>query len=150
MTDAAKRFATTLEHVLEIDASPETVFSLWTTEAGLCSWWGTKAEVDARPGGALRVCLEGGPIMIGRYVAVDAPHWIVFTFGWETAPPEGELPPGSTRVEITIEATATGSRITLRHHDLPPDHFTNHARGWSHFFGDRFVGAAFAGMNHER
>jgi uncharacterized protein YndB with AHSA1/START domain len=143
VTDASARFTTTLEHVLEIDASPDTVFSMWTTAAGLCSWWGATAEVDPRPGGALRVCLEGGPIMRGEYLALEAPHRIVFNFGWETPPPEGELPPGSTRVEVTIEATATGSRVTLRHHDLPLEHFGNHARGWTHFFGDRLATAVF-------
>ena len=142
MTDELSGFTTMLEHVVEIGASPETVFAMWTTAAGLCSWWGATAQVDARPGGAIRVCLEGGPIMCGEYLTLDAPHRIVFTFGWETAPPDGELPPGSTRVEVTIEPTATGSRVTLRHRDLPLDHLANHARGWAHFLGDRLAAVA--------
>jgi|SRR5688572_1268738 len=144
MTDASSRFTTTLEHVLEIEASPETVFAMWTTAAGLCAWWGATAEADPRPGGLIRVRLEGGPIMSGEYLTLESPHRVVFTFGWETAPAEGELSPGSTRVEVSIEATSTGSRVTLRHHDLPVEHFGNHARGWTHFFGDRFVKAVFS------
>jgi uncharacterized protein YndB with AHSA1/START domain len=142
MTDGSSRFTTTLEHVLEIDASPDTVFELWTTAAGLCSWWGATAEVDPRPGGVIRVRLEGGPMMSGEYLTLEYPHRVVFTFGWETAPAEGELSPGSTRVEVSIERTSTGSRVTLRHHDLPVEHFGNHARGWTYFFGDRFTTAA--------
>lgn len=152
MTDAHSGFATTLEHVLDIDASPETVFAMWTTVAGLCAWWGATAEADPRPGGVIRVCIEGGPVMRGEYLMLEPPLRIVFTFGWETAPAEGELPPGSTRVEVGIEATTTGSRVTLRHHDLPLEHFGNHARGWTHFFGDRFVTAACSArsQSHER
>lgn len=135
MTDRALVSAT-VEHSLEVDASPESVFALWTTSAGLSSWWGASAEVDPRPGGVIRVCLASGPVMSGEYVVVDPPNRIVFTFGWETPPPDGALPPGSTTVHVTISRRPGGSVLTLRHGGLPVEHIGNHARGWMHFLGE--------------
>ena len=80
----------------KIDTSPETVFAMWTTAAGLCAWWSATADVDPRSGAAIRICIDGGPIMSGEYLTLKVPHRNVFTFGWETALAEGELPPGSS------------------------------------------------------
>ena len=121
-----------LEHIIEIAAPPEHVYGLWTTPSGLASWWAASAEVDARPGGVIRVDL-GGPVMVGSYVVLDPPHHVRFTFGWETDAPDGPLPAGSTTVDVTIEAIEAGSQVTLRHFGLPVAHRTNHERGWNHF-----------------
>lgn len=126
---------TTLEHVVDIEASPPTVFELWTTEDGLRAWWANDATVDARPGGALRVDIDGEHIMVGEFLELAAPHLIRFTFGWEHDRPE----PGSTEVVVAIEAVDGGSRLRLRHHGLPVDRLEAHARGWQHFLGERLA-----------
>jgi len=39
--------------------------------------------------------------------------------------------PGSTRVVVTLEAENGGTRVLLRHHDLPDDaQRDRHGRGW--------------------
>jgi uncharacterized protein YndB with AHSA1/START domain len=121
-----------LEHVLEIDAAPDVVYSMWTTVEGLCSWWGVAAEVDARPGGSIRVDI-GGPMMLGHYLVLEPPRHVAFTFGWQPDPPDGPLPPDSTRVDIDIEAIESGSRMTLRHSGFPPGNVSGHRDGWAHF-----------------
>lgn len=125
-----------LEHSIAIAASAETVYALWTTSDGLASWWGTSAEVDPRPGGAVRVLLDGGPVMRGEFVELDPPRRVVFTFGWEVAPPEGEVLPGSTTVEVDIAPSESGVLLTLRHSGLPEAQRDGHRGGWAHFLGE--------------
>jgi hypothetical protein len=61
----------------------------------------------------------------------------VFTFGWEA----GEPGPGSTSVDVRIEAHGDGSRLVLRHDGLPTDFVASHVAGWTHFLGERLVAA---------
>jgi hypothetical protein len=62
-----------------LDAPPDRVFRAWTDPEGLARWWGPKGftnplcEVDARPGGAIRIHMRspGGkahchPFIIGE------------------------------------------------------------------------------------
>lgn len=126
---------TTIEHVVDIDAAPSTVFRMWTTADGLCTWWATAATADARPGGVLRVDIDGEHVMVGEYVELDEPHLVRFTFGWEG----GDLAPGSTDVEVRIAAHGDGTRLTLRHAGLPVEFAASHSEGWTHFVGHRLV-----------
>ena len=128
---------TTVEHVVEIDASPDTVYRLWTTGDGLTAWWGVAAEIDPRVGGTIRVDIDGEHVMVGEVVHLDPPHQFGFTFGWEG----GDPAPGSTEVDVVIDETDTGSRLTLRHHGLPIELIESHASGWTHFLGARLVEA---------
>jgi len=129
---------TTIEHVVDISATPETVFDLWTTPQGLCTWWAETASCDPRPGGAIRVDIDGEHIMVGEYIELDRPRRLRFTFGWQGALPA----PGSTEVDVRIESTVDGVRLTLRHHGLPIEHVESHARGWTHFLGERLAEGA--------
>ena len=126
---------TTIEHVVHIDATPDTVYELWTTAEGLCAWWAVSASVDARPGGAIRVDIDGEHVMVGEIVDLEPPHRLRFTFGWD----DGDPAPGSTEVDVRIEANGNGSRLTLRHHGLPIELIASHASGWTHFLGDRLT-----------
>lgn len=126
---------TTIEHVVEIDATPDTVFDLWVTAEGLCAWWAESASCDPRPGGAIRVNIDGEHIMVGEIIELDRPNHLRFTFGWENSAPAA----GSTEVDVRIESTGHGSRLTLRHHGLPIEFVASHAEGWLHFLGDRLA-----------
>lgn len=128
---------TTIEHVVDIDAPPGIVFDLWTTTDGLTAWWGVSAAVDPRPGGPIRVDIDGEHIMVGEIVELERPHRLMFTFGWEGREPA----PASTTVVVTIEASPTGSRLVLRHSGLPVEFVGSHAEGWTHFLGTRLRAA---------
>ena len=131
-----------IEKTIAIAARPETVWPLLTESEGVCQWWGTTAEVEPRPGGAYRVTMENGAVMSGEVVDVDVPSRLVFTFGWEQPPPAGPVPPGSTRVEITLTADGDGTVLRLRHSELPAAQEPDHRGGWDHFFGERLVEVA--------
>jgi uncharacterized protein YndB with AHSA1/START domain len=65
------------------DRRPETVFRYFTDPARMVQWKGIGATLEARPGGVYRVDINGRDVIRGRYVEVDPPRRVVFTFGWE-------------------------------------------------------------------
>src|SRR2546425_57561 len=67
----------------------------------------------------------------GRYVEVDPPRRIVFTWGWEG---NDEVPPGSSTVEVTLEEDGDATIIRLRHTGLPSEESRRlHDQGWTHY-----------------
>jgi uncharacterized protein YndB with AHSA1/START domain len=71
------------------DAPRELVFAMWTDPVHLTKWWGPKGftnpvcEVDAKPGGALRIVMRAPDgaehPMKGTFVEVSPPERLVFT-----------------------------------------------------------------------
>jgi uncharacterized protein YndB with AHSA1/START domain len=65
------------------------VFKAWTDPVHVARWWGPKGftnpvcEMDVRPGGALRIVMQGPDgsryPMIGRFREIVAPERLVFT-----------------------------------------------------------------------
>lgn len=117
---------------VEIAATPETVFDLLTTSDGLCEWMAVEAEVDARPGGRWRWVHENGNACSGEYLALDRPHRLSFTYGWESGEFD-DVAPGSTRVDVSLEPIASGTRLALVHRGLPERRVDAHRGGWQHF-----------------
>lgn len=122
-----------VEQTLRISARPETVWRYWTDPQRMCDWWGAAAELDPRPGGTCRIEMDGGPTMRGEYLELVPHERIVFTFGWESTDGAPDLPPGSTRVEITLAADAGDTVMTLRHTGIPAALAQEHRAGWSQF-----------------
>lgn len=105
-----------------------TVFSYLTDPHKFVLWMGREATIDPRPGGAFRLDVDGTHIASGHYEVVDPPRRVVFSWGWEGS---ADVPPGSTRVEITLEADGRETLLRLRHSDLPTEaERDNHAAGW--------------------
>ncbi len=131
---------TTIEQTVDIDAPPELVWDYWTDPKLLTEWMGVEAEVEAAPGGTMRVVLEEGPTMCGEFTELDPPHRLVFTFGWEGNAPGEPLAPGSTRVEVTLTPHGKGTHVVLRH-EIPSTHAADHSKGWALFVGERLPAA---------
>ena len=125
---------------VDIAVPPERVFRALTTDE-VSQWWGqadmyqtTKHTMDLRPGGAWRsegVSSSGQPFHVGGEVLeVDPPHRLVYTWkpSWE--------PGDATTVSYRLEATATGTRVTIRHTGFAnPAVCADHAEGWERVFG---------------
>jgi uncharacterized protein YndB with AHSA1/START domain len=64
-------------------------------------------------------------------VRLEAPHALDLTWGWED--PAELVRPGGSRVEVRFEATGAGTRVRVRHLDLPDGERSGHAEGWDYF-----------------
>jgi uncharacterized protein YndB with AHSA1/START domain len=113
-------------------ATPEDVFPYFTDPARYVQWMGSDAVLDPVPGGIYRVRMSDGFGAAGTFVELGAPHKIVFTWGFADddaaqqvkhesteASTVSAMPAGSTLVTVTLHAADGGTRITLRHDDLP-------------------------------
>jgi uncharacterized protein YndB with AHSA1/START domain len=114
-----------------VKASPETVFSFFTDPERWLRWQGLDATIEPRADGAYRINVRGDGYASGRFLHVDPPRRIVFTWGWEM---EGNpMPPGSTVVEIDLLPDPAGTLVWLTHRDLPTEMRELHAEGWNHY-----------------
>jgi uncharacterized protein YndB with AHSA1/START domain len=116
----------------QIGAPPEVVFAMFTDPALLVRWLGDGAELDPRPGGSFRFTLGDQDACRGRYVVVDPPHLLVFTWGWERAEAI-PVPAGSTEVTVELTPTVGGTHLRLTHRGLEGDAATLHEHGWGRF-----------------
>ena len=121
------------EGVIELErriaAPPETVFAYFVDPERYLMWQGIAAELDPHPGGVFRVTQnDAGYVARGRYLEVEPPTRVVFSWGWEGI--EGLLPEAST-VEVLLEADGQGTILRLRHSGLPSDSACDlHSYGW--------------------
>ena len=119
---------------IDIAAAPDAVFELFTTEQGLVRWMASEATIDLRPGGRWRWVHDNGDASAGEYLEIEPPDRLAFTYGWESGPLD-DVPPGSTRVDVSFEPIPVGTRVTIVHAGLPVTHVERHAAGWAHFVG---------------
>jgi uncharacterized protein YndB with AHSA1/START domain len=117
-----------VEVTVHIAARPETVFAYFTDPTRYVQWMGEAATLEPVPGGAYRVGMRGGVAAAGEFVEVDPPCRLVFTWGWTG---DHAVPPGTTRVVVTLAEEDGGTRVVLRHHGLPDDEQrAHHTKGW--------------------
>ena len=122
-----------VEVEVRIEAAPEDVFPYLVDPALYVRWKGLDAELDARPGGIYRVRMRPDAYVRGEFLVVEPPHRVVFTWGWEG---DGELPPGTSRVEVTLRSVEGGTALLLRHTGLGDEDSVNlHRGGWEHYLG---------------
>lgn len=128
----------------EIAASREIVFAMFTNPKLLVQWLGDSAELDPTPGGLFRFTLGDRDACRGRYVELDPPRRLVFTWGWERAEAIPVLA-GSTVVEVELETIEGGTRLRLTHRGLDGDAAALHEHGWTRFLAR--LQATVAGMD---
>lgn len=134
--------ADVVEVQVRLEATPEVVFSYLIESDRYARWQGVRAELDPRPGGVFRVWMDADTVASGEYVEVEPYRRVVFTWGWEG---NDAVPPGSTRVEIDLEAEGDATTLTLRHSGLPAgEAAAMHDDGWR-LFTSRLATAAGGG-----
>jgi uncharacterized protein YndB with AHSA1/START domain len=124
---------------VRIAAPPEVVFPYFTDAGLVTRWIASRAELDARPGGIFEIDVEGNPAR-GTFIEVAPPHRVIFTWGILNSE---VLPPGSTWVEVVLEADRDETVVTLTHHGLPESYRVSHQEGWTQHFGT--LASLFAG-----
>ena len=136
-----------VEREVRIAARPETVFEFLVDPEKQVLWMGRRAELDARPGGIYRVEINDQAVARGEFVEIVPPSKVLMSFGWEgqqAAQGEHGVPPGSSRVEVTLEPDGDGTLVRLRHYDLPEQARDMHGQGWELYLG-RLATAASGG-----
>ncbi len=103
-TKTAKR-PSTIERDLWVGASPSVVYGLWTTPAGLSSWFCSSADVELEKGGRYDLSFSDKKLT-GKVVAAKRDSSFSFTWGY------GEKA-SSTRVDVSLRAEKGGTRIHL-------------------------------------
>lgn len=123
-----------VEVILHVQGTPEDVFRYFTDPHRYVQWMGSQAELEPVPGGVYRVRMPDGFEAAGQFLIVTRPRQVSFTWGFASdeaasrtkqdgGQPGGAaaMPPGSTRVTVRLEDDAGGTRLTLRHENLPSE-----------------------------
>lgn len=110
-----------------IPATPKQIYEAWLSSEGHSQMTGGQAEVQAGIGGAFEAW-DG--YIRGKTLELKHPHRIVQT--WRTS----EFPEDSpdSRVEILLEETAEGAKITLVHTNIPAGQAEGYKEGWEDFY----------------
>jgi uncharacterized protein YndB with AHSA1/START domain len=119
-----------IELTRRIEAPPETVYRYFTDPERFKAWLGIDAEVDATVGGDYRIRMTNDSRIsaCGRYVELDPPRRLVFTWGFEGL--DG-LPPGASTVEVTLTPDGEATVVVLRHSGLDGREMCEfHVWGW--------------------
>jgi uncharacterized protein YndB with AHSA1/START domain len=115
---------------VRVKAAPETIFPFLVDAERSARWFGRSASIDPRPGGSYRTEISDQIVAVGEIVEIDEPRRVVLTFGWEG---NEAVPPGSSRVEITLEPDGDETVVRLLHDGLPDGAAEQHGDGWDHF-----------------
>lgn len=124
-----------------LPAPPELVFEKLTVEAELTRWWGPRgfttpsAAVDLRVGGSYRFAMQppDGDVfhLSGRYLEVDPPQRLAYTFTWEEPTPDDR----ETVVVLTLRSSGTGTEVGLTQGQFATEERLElHRAGWSESF----------------
>lgn len=113
------------------------VWTAWTTEHGLASWWwthwdDTTCQVDLRIGGSYRISAPGAGITVhGTYEHLDPPNRIDATWIWTDT--DGEGPTEHLRIDLE-PADDGATRISVTHTGpwTTPEPGENYRQGWEH------------------
>ena len=143
-----------VEVTMHLPAAPSDVFPYFTDPARLVQWMGSDASLDPVPGGVYRLRMPDGFEVAGQFAEVEPPRRVVFTWGFasdeaaqrtkhqrtkhqRTKHQRGDnaavsdMPPGSTRVTVTLQAEDGGTQLTLRHDNLrSPELREGNRVGW--------------------
>lgn len=134
-------FPDRIERVVELAHRPEVVWAALTTADGLASWFGDRASIDLRPGGAATLGWTGeDPDAELRVERVEEPRVFGFTWRVDGMPADD---PRRTYVEFTLEPTPAGTRLHVVESGFAqlPDEghrtgYASHSDGWTHELGE--------------
>lgn len=134
----------TLRLVRVFDASRERVFDAWTDETQFVQWMCPpgvgldSASLDVRPGGAWRAHGRNSTglfAMSGRYLEVERPERLVFTWAHHESDDYDSQRGHETTVRLEFRAVGNKTELTLIHApfaDTPSRQ--GHTEGWTGSF----------------
>ena len=131
-------------------ASCKKVYEAWTNPQILQKWWGPvgvtipELKLDVREGGEWTTTFHsdqmGHRTVSGKYLTVDAPNRLIFTWGWV----DNGKRDHETEVEIVLKSSGDGTLMTLTQKSFANiENRDNHNHGWTSSFEklDSFLNA---------
>jgi uncharacterized protein YndB with AHSA1/START domain len=118
----------TLERTVLIRARRETVFRYFTDSTRFAAWWGEGSRIVPRPGGEVYIRYPNGVVASGEVQEIVPSERVVFTFGYEG--PARLIPPGGSRVTVSLEEGPEGTLLHLRHEVPTAEAREAHDPGW--------------------
>jgi uncharacterized protein YndB with AHSA1/START domain len=115
----------------------QVVFSAWQQAPEIAKWFGPQGytvpaySIDVVEGGSYWMTLRSGGgleyVVTGRFLAIEPPQWIAFTFRIE----EGGRQGPETTVEVTLRPSQGGTVLTLEQFPFTSDELMeNHRKAW--------------------
>ena len=128
------------------DAPRERVFDAWTDEKQFAEWFGPPGvttvycNLDVRVGGGWRLLgrnEERSFAVSGKYVEVERPERLAFTWAWHDKGDHAQPREHETTVWLEFRSVAGGkTEMTMVHGAfLDRTGVANHNRGWDGSFG---------------
>ncbi len=121
-----------LEFVLDrevvIRARRATVFRFFADSARFADWWGAGSTIEGRVGGKVRIVMPGNTVALGEVLEIKTNERVVFTYGFEAA--GMPIPPGGSRVTVTLRDHAEGTLLHLHHEFASVQARDHHVQGW--------------------
>ena len=110
-----------------IAAKPDEIYRAWLSSEGHTAMTGSPAVVEGRAGGEFSAW-DG--YIFGRTLALTPNRQILQT--WRTS----EFPDDASdsRLDVDLEEVAGGTKITLKHINLPADQVDSYRQGWEDFY----------------
>ena len=128
-------FPDRIERTIRLERPPREVWSALTTAEGLSAWFGERATIDLRQGGAASMTFAGGLTVEMRVERVEEPN--VFAYTWRL-PDLPDDDPRRTYVEFTLESERAGTVLRVVETgfaqlplDTRNDTYESHSEGWS-------------------
>jgi uncharacterized protein YndB with AHSA1/START domain len=128
-------FPDRIERSLTLASAPGEVWRALTTAEGLAAWFGERATIDLRPGGAAAITFANGLTVDMRVERVEEPA--VFAYTWRL-PDLPENDPRRTYVEFTLEPDGDGTLLRVVETgfaQLPVETrretYDSHSQGWT-------------------
>lgn len=116
---------TTIEKECLINATPQRVFQALSEKAELERWFVQKAELDLRPGGAVRLEWAPGMVEVGKVLDTEPSQLLSYTLE--------AFSPSPTALIFALTAENGGTRLHFSHVDIGEDeNWGNYATGMSH------------------
>jgi uncharacterized protein YndB with AHSA1/START domain len=137
MNRRAARDLSPIVCTVDIDATAERVFALFTDAESLVRWWPDVARIEPTLGGRIELEFEGRGAVSGEITRYEPPYGLGFT--WV----RGVAPEVTTHVDVSIaDAGPNRVRVELVHsgwEDVPEDVVDEwralHGSGWTFFLG---------------
>jgi activator of HSP90 ATPase len=121
----AKKSGFTVSIVLPVPA--EKIYKAWLSSDGHSAMTGSPAKVTKRVGGKF-TAWDG--YIYGKTLELEHPHRILQA--WQTSEFPEDAP--DSVVEILLKETKNGTKLTLKHTNMPDEQVDSYRQGWEDFY----------------